>query len=66
MDKAGLPDDLVSKNYEDVVVQDLIIITNNVKYRREVYYSPSQHKSFLGELPAEVRGKGGATGMVVS
>ena len=58
LDKAGLPDDLVFKNYEDVVVQDLIITTNNVKYRREVYYSPSQHKSFLGELPAEVRGQG--------
>jgi len=58
LDKAGLPDDLVFNNYEDVVVQDLIITTNNVKYRREVYYSPSQKKSYRGELPEEVRGKG--------
>ncbi len=58
LDKAGLPDDLVFKDYEDVIVQDLIIITNNVNYRREVYYSPSQHKTYRGELPIEVRGKG--------
>jgi len=58
LDKAGLPDDLVFKDCEDVIVQDLIIITNNVNYRREVYYSPSQHKTYRGELPIEVRGKG--------
>ncbi|MFA7241069.1 MAG: hypothetical protein WC091_13250 [Sulfuricellaceae bacterium] len=58
LDKNGLPDDLVFKCYEDVVIQDIIIRTDNVKYRREVYYSPSQHKSYLGELPDEVRGQG--------
>ena len=58
MDKTGLPDDLVFKDYEDVVIQDLIITTNNVNYRREVYYSASTNKSYRGELPAEVRGKG--------
>jgi hypothetical protein len=58
LDKAGLPDDLIFKRYEDVIIQDLIIITNNVNYRREVYYSPSQHKTYLGELPTDVRGKG--------
>jgi chorismate mutase len=58
LDKAGLPDDLVFKDYEDVVIQDLIITTNNVNYRREVYYSASTNKSYRGELPAEVRGKG--------
>ncbi|MDD5269538.1 MAG: hypothetical protein PHO08_20930 [Methylococcales bacterium] len=58
LDKAGLPDDLVFKDYEDVVIQDLIVITNNVKSRREAYYSASTNKSFPGELPTEVRGKG--------
>jgi len=58
LDKTGLPDDLVFKDYEDVVIQDLIITTNNVNYRREVYYSASTNKSYRGELPAEVRGKG--------
>ena len=58
LDKTGLPDDLVFKYHEDVVIQDLIIITNNVKYRREVYYSPSNNLTYSGELPLEVRGKG--------
>jgi len=41
-----------------VVIQDLIIVTNNIKYQREVHYSPSQKKSYRGELPEDVRGKG--------
>lgn len=59
LDKSGLPDDLEFKGYEDVVAQDLTILTDNVKYRREVYYSPSQRKSYRGELPEGVRGQGG-------
>ena len=58
LDKDGLPDDLEFKGYEDVVIQNLIITTDNVKYRREVYYSPSQHKSYRGELPEDVRDQG--------
>lgn len=58
LNKDGLPDDLEFKGYEDVVIQELIIKTDNVKYRREVYYSPSQRKSYRGELPEEVRGQG--------
>jgi hypothetical protein len=58
LDKSGLPDDLEFKGYEDVVVQDLAILTDNVKYRREVYYSPSRRKSYRGELPEGVRGQG--------
>jgi len=56
--KNGLPDDLEFKGYDDVVIQDIIIKTNNVKYRREVYYSPSEEKSYRGELPDDVRGQG--------
>jgi hypothetical protein len=58
LDKNGLPDDLEFKGYEDVVVQNIIITTDNVKYRREIFYSPSQRKTYLGELPDEVRGHG--------
>ena len=53
-----MPDDLIFKGYDDVVVQELIIKTNNIKYRREVYYSPSNNKTYRGELPLDVRGKG--------
>lgn len=58
LNKDGLPNDLEFKGYEDVVVQNIIITTDNVKYRREVYYSPSQGKSYLGDLPEGVRGQG--------
>ena len=37
---SDLPSDVVFKGYEDVVIQDIKIVTDNVKYRREVYYSP--------------------------
>lgn len=58
VNKNVLPTDARFKGYSDVVIQDIKIITNNVKYRREVYYSPSQGKTFLGQLPADVAGKG--------
>lgn len=58
LDKTGLPDDLVFKYYLDVVVQNIIIKTDNVKYRRAAYYSPSKKKYYYGALPDDVRGKG--------
>lgn len=58
LDKTGLPDDLIFKGYEDVVVQNIIIKTDNVNYRRAIYYSPSQKKTYYGALPDEVRGQG--------
>lgn len=58
LDTTGLPDDIVFKGYDDLVIQDIIITTNNVNYRREVYYSPSLNKSYRGELPNEIKGHG--------
>jgi len=58
LDKTGLPDDLVFKYYQDVIVQNITIKTDNVKYRRAAYYSPSQKKYYYGALPDEARGKG--------
>lgn len=58
LDKTGLPDDLVFKYYQDVVVQNITIKTDNVKYRRAAYYSPSQKKYYYGALPDEVCGQG--------
>jgi len=58
LDKSGLPDDLVSKGYEDVVIQDIIIKTNNINYRREIFYSPSENKYYRAKLPEGVQGQG--------
>jgi prefoldin subunit 5 len=59
VDKSILPEDAVFKDYDLVVVQDIIITTKNTLYKKEVYYSPSQHKTYLGELPKGVEGEFG-------
>lgn len=56
VDAAQLPDDAEFKGYEDKVVQDLIIKTDNVKFRREIYYSASLKKTYLGEIPRGYEG----------
>jgi hypothetical protein len=58
LDKTGLPDDLVSKGYSDIIIQDIIIQSNNIKYRRAAYYSPSENKSYYGALPEGVQDQG--------
>lgn len=58
IDKSTLPEDAQRKGYSDLVIQDIKIVTDNVRYRREVYYSPSTGKTYLGKLPADVAGKG--------
>src|SRR5437879_11153646 len=39
VDRERLPADAVFKGYEDVVVQDLSIRSDNVQFRKEKYYS---------------------------
>lgn len=51
VNKEGLPGDIVFKGYDNVVIQDIKIITDNVEFKREVYYSPSLKKTFAGKLP---------------
>ena len=52
LDKSALPEDAVFKGYQEVVVQDIKLTTDNVLFRKEKYYSPSQGKSYLASLPA--------------
>jgi hypothetical protein len=58
IDKSILPEDAQRKGYSGLVIQDIKIVTDNVKYYREMYYSPSTGKTYLGKLPADVEGKG--------
>jgi hypothetical protein len=51
IDKSKLPEDAVFKGYKDVITQDIVIKTDNVKFRKAMYYSPSLNKTFLAELP---------------
>ncbi|RLA77056.1 MAG: hypothetical protein DRG30_01225, partial [Epsilonproteobacteria bacterium] len=38
--------------------QDIKIITDNVKYQREIFYSPSTGKTYAGKLPKGIEGEG--------
>ncbi|MDQ7089315.1 MAG: hypothetical protein Q9M50_01515 [Methylococcales bacterium] len=53
-----MPSDLVSKGFAEVVIQDIVIKTNNIKYLREIFYSPSENKYYRAQLPEGDRGQG--------
>lgn len=57
VDQTDLPDDAVFKGYRPVVVQGILIKTDNVEYKKEIYYSPSQNKTYVGKLPIGVEGE---------
>lgn len=57
--KASLPADVQFKGYEEVVVQDLDIRPETIRFRKEKYYSKSQHRSYLAPLPAGYQGQFG-------
>ncbi len=56
VDVTQLPEDAQRKGCKDKVVQDLIIKTDNIKFKREVYYSPSLNKTYLGTVPIGYEG----------
>ena len=54
-----LPEDAIFKGYKTVIVQDLSIKTSNIKFRKEVYYSPSLNKTFTAHVPDGYEGEFG-------
>ena len=60
VDQQRLPHDAQFKGYEDVIVQDIEFRTENVTFRKEKYYSPSQKRTYLADLPAGYTGQFGA------
>jgi hypothetical protein len=54
-----LPADAKFKDYEEVTVQDLSIRTDNVLFRKRKYYSASEAKTCLAELPPGYEGEFG-------
>lgn len=57
--KSNLPSDAVFKGYTESIVQDIIIKTDNVNFKKEVYYSPSLKKTFIGTVPTGYEGEFG-------
>jgi len=56
-----LPDDACHKGYRSVVVQDIAIKTNNIEFKLERYYSPSEGKTYEAPLPDCINGEFGAS-----
>ncbi len=59
IDPALLPPDATFKGYEDVIVQDLILRTDTIRFRKETFYAPSTGTSYLAPLPAGYTGQFG-------
>lgn len=59
VDRAILPADAKYKGTVPVVVQDLVLRTDNVRFLKAKWYSPSTGQTFLGELPPGYDGQFG-------
>ena len=46
-----MPEDAVFKGYQTIVVQDILIQSNNTLFKKEVYYSKSLNKTFMAPMP---------------
>lgn len=54
-----LPADAQFKGYEAVVIQDIQLRTDNVRFLKEKFYSPGQQQTYLAALPAGYVGEFG-------
>ena len=56
---AQLPEDAEFKGYEEVIVQDIVLKTDNVLFRKQKFYSVQTGKTYLASLPAGYEGEFG-------
>jgi hypothetical protein len=54
-----LPKDAKFKGYEEVVVQDILLQTDNVRFHKQKYYAASTQKTYLVKLPRGYEGQFG-------
>jgi len=59
IDKDKLPKDAKFKGYKRVIVQDIKIHTDNIEFKKEIYYSPSEKKTYIAPLPTGYDGEFG-------
>ena len=59
LDPATRPAGVVFKGYADIVVQDLVMQTDTVRFRCERWYSPRLHQTYQAPLPAGYHGRFG-------
>lgn len=56
VDPSALPTDARFKGYQSVMVQNIIIRIENIRFKKKFYYSPSLKKTFMAELPRGYEG----------
>jgi hypothetical protein len=59
VDKSALPADAQFKGYEETVVQDIRLRSDNVCFVKEKYYSPTQQRTYIAPMPAGYEGEFG-------
>ena len=59
VDGESLPGDAQFKGYAPHIVQDIEVRTNNTRFLREKYYSPSEGKTYTAPMPAGYEGEFG-------
>ncbi len=59
VDKTTLPDDAKHNGYRDNTIQDIVFCPWNTLFRREIYYSESQNKIYVADLPDGYHGQFG-------
>lgn len=55
----SLPADAEFKGHEDVVVQDIVLQSDNILFHKQKYYAPSTRQTYLAELPRGYAGQFG-------
>jgi hypothetical protein len=56
VDKSILPSDAIFKGYDDVPIQNIRIIPDNILFKLECWYSPSQKKTYRVPVDPEYTG----------
>lgn len=59
VDKKNLPPDAIFKGYSEVIVQDIVVIPVNTKFRCERYYSPKESQTYVAKRPVGYEGEFG-------
>jgi hypothetical protein len=59
VDKSILPNNSIFNGYRYVTIRDIVVKPWNTNYEIEIFYSPSEGKTYSGKLPDGVKGEFG-------
>ena len=56
IDRSTLPSDAIHKGYREVIIQNIKLSTDNVRFLLERFYSPGKDKLYEASLPSYLKG----------